>query len=43
MVMGKDELATILGHELGHILRHKKWSGLSNGRPEEMASDVFGT
>ena len=39
---GEDHLASVLGHERFHLRRHEKWPDLSNGRPEENISDIYG-
>lgn len=39
---GEDHMAAILGHERFHYLRHIKWAGLENGRPEEAVGDGYG-
>lgn len=39
--LGEDHLAAVLSHERFHLLRHDKWPGLDNGRPEETAADIF--
>lgn len=39
---GEDHFAAILGHERFHLLRHKRWEGLDNGRPEETVGDIYG-
>jgi len=38
----EDHLASVLGHERFHLLRHEKWADMENGRPEETIADVFG-
>lgn len=38
----EDHIAAVLGHERLHLLRHMKWDGLDNGRPEESIGDIFG-